>query len=66
MLQGAGTNVKSMYLAADNINPLKNSCTLVKLGAGHGPRDVEGVTNLSCNLAIKQNSSKLSEPRTFF
>lgn len=71
LLQGAGkmgsqTNVTSMYLAADNIKPLKNSCTLVKLGEGHGPRDVEGVTNLSCNLTIKQNTTKLSEPRTFF
>ena len=39
-----------MYLAADIINPLKNSCTLVKLGEGHGPEEDEGVTNLSCNL----------------
>ena len=33
------------------MNPLKNSCTLLKVGEGHGPPHDNGVTNLSCNLA---------------
>ena len=42
-----------MYLAADCINPLKNSCTLVKLGEGQCPEEDKGVMNLSCSLAIR-------------
>ena len=52
-----------MYLAADCMNPLKNSCTLVKLGEGQSPAEDEGVTNLSCSLAINQSRTALTKPR---
>lgn len=35
------------------MNPLKNSCTLLKLGEGHGPPEDNGVTNLSWSLEIQ-------------
>ena len=35
------------------MNPLKNSCTWLKLGAGHGPPDDKGVINLSWSLVAQ-------------